>query len=261
MPHVADRVARTLGDVDRDVDVFLVRRDRHLRRLDVELEVAAVLVEAAQRLEVGRELLLRVLVVLRVPGQPARRGQRHLAAAARFSVNALAPTMLMRAIFAASPSSIVKLSATRLRSCGVTVVCTFARVEAARDVLALQLLLGAVERRAVEDARLGDADVLQRLLDRVGVEFLVADERERADRRPLLHDDDQHVALRLEAHVAEEAGRVQRLDRLRDLLVVDALADLDRQVAEDRAGLGALHAFDADVADDERLERPRRERA
>ena len=97
---------------------------------------------------------------------------------------------------------------------------------------------------------------LQRLLDRVGVEFLVADERDRADRRPLLHGDDQHVALRLEAHVAEEACRVQRLDRLRRLLVVDALADLDRQVAEDRAGLGALHALDADVLHDERIERP-----
>ena len=64
-----------------------------------------------------------------------------------------------------------------------------------------------------------------------------------------------------EAHVAEEAGGVQRLDRLRGLLVVDALADLDRQVAEDRARFGALHAFDADVPDDERLEgRERRTR-
>ena len=60
--------------------------------------------------------------------------------------------------------------------------------------------------------------------------------------------DDQDVALRLDAHVAEEACRVQRLDGLRDLLVVDALADLDRQVREDGARLGALHALDADVA-------------
>ena len=41
------------------------------------------------------------------------------------------------------------------------------------------------------------------------------------------------------------------------LLVGHAVADLDRQVAEDRAGLGALHALDADVADDERIERLR----
>ncbi len=42
------------------------------------------------------------------------------------SVNALVPTMLMRAMLAVSPSTIVKLIATRLRSCGVTVVCTVA---------------------------------------------------------------------------------------------------------------------------------------
>ena len=59
--------------------------------------------------------------------------------------------------------------------------------------------------------------------------------------------------MRLEAHIAKEAGRVERLHRLRNFLVVDALADLDRQIAEDGAGLGALYAFDADVADDERL--------
>ena len=91
----------------------------------------------------------------------------------------------------------------------------------------------------------------------VGVEFLVADERQRTDRRALLNGDDQHFALRFEAHVAEEAGGVQRLDRLRELLVVDALTDLDRQVAEDRPRFGALHALDANVPHDERVGRER----
>ena len=95
---------------------------------------------------------------------------------------------------------------------------------------------------------------LQRLLQRVLVEFLGADDVDLADRRTLLHDDDQHVALDVEAHVAKKTGRVQRLDRRRGLLVVDAVADLDRQVAEHRAGVGALHALDADVLDRERLE-------
>ena len=39
------------------------------------------------------------------------------------------------------------------------------------------------------------------------------------------------------------------------LLVGHRVADLDRQVAEDGAGLGALYALDADVLDDERLDR------
>ena len=38
--------------------------------------------------------------------------------------------------------------------------------------------------------------------------------------------------------------------------VIDGVADLDRQIGKDRAGLGALDAFDADVLHDERRDRP-----
>jgi hypothetical protein len=75
-----------------------------------------------------------------------------------------------------------------------------------------------------------------------------------------LHNNNEHVTLRLEAHVAKEPGRVERLHRLRNFLVVDALTNFDRKIAEDGAGLGALYAFDADVADDEWLRRACNER-
>ena len=52
----------------------------------------------------------------------------------------------------------------------------------------------------------------------------------------------------------EEPGREEGADRLRGLLLGHGLADLDRQVAEDGAGLDALDALDADVLDDEGLE-------
>ncbi len=143
----------------------------------------------------------------------------------------------------------------------MTVVGHLRRVVPAGNVLSLDLLLGAVERRAVEDARLGEADLLQRLLQRFGVEFLVADDVDLADRRALLDDDDEDaVVFHLEPHVAKETGREQRLHRLRRLLVVETLADLDGQVREHRARLGALDALDADVLDDERLDRRRQRR-
>src|SRR6266545_700526 len=254
--NVGNRVARAFRDVDGDVDVLLVRRDRHLCRVDVELEIAAVLVVASQRLEVRLQLLLRVLVVLRVPGEPTRRRERHLVEqlllAERLGTDDVDARDLRGFAFVdveVDRDAVALLRRDRRRH--------LRRVLAARDVLALHLLLGALERGAVEDARLGEADVLQRLLQRVGVELLVAGDIDAADRRALLHDDDEHVTLALEPHVAEEAGREQRLHRLRRLLVVDALADFHRQVAEHRARLGALHAFDADVAHDERLERER----
>ena len=242
-----------LDDVDRDVDVLLVRRDRHLRRLDVELEVAAVLVEAAQRLEVGAELLLRVLVVLRVPGEPAGRRELHLRQELRFGERLVADDV--------DPGDLrrVALDDVEVDGDAVALLRRHGRrhlrgVPSARDVLSLHLLLGAVQRRAVEDLRLGEADVAQRLLERVGVEFLVAGDVHLADRRPLLDHDDQHAVVDLEPHVAEETCSEQRLHRRRGFRVVDALANLDRQIGEDGTRFGALHALDADVLDDERLE-------
>jgi hypothetical protein len=52
--HLAQAVDRALGDGDGDVDLLAVGRDRDLGGLDVELEVAAVEVVRAQRLEVRR---------------------------------------------------------------------------------------------------------------------------------------------------------------------------------------------------------------
>ena len=69
-----------LVHVERDVDVLLVGRYRHLGGHHVEVRVAAVEVERAQLLDVARELLARVAVVLPVPGQPVRRLQLELLA-------------------------------------------------------------------------------------------------------------------------------------------------------------------------------------
>ena len=65
-----------LGDIDRDVDVFLVRRDRYLRRIYIELEITVVEVIGTQGLQVAGQFLLGILVVLGVPGQPPR-GLQH----------------------------------------------------------------------------------------------------------------------------------------------------------------------------------------
>ena len=55
--HVGNFIFLALADVDRDVDVAAVWRDRDLGRFDIELEVARVQVMRAHRFEVGLELL------------------------------------------------------------------------------------------------------------------------------------------------------------------------------------------------------------
>ena len=164
--------------------------------------------------------------------------------------------MLIPRILATSPSAMLKLIATRLRSSGVTVVVHVHAVLAARDVLVLQFLLGALEQRAVEDAAFGQADACRRLSS----SCLLSNSLEPAtsiwrDRRPLLHRRPPARRRRLRGCTSlKKPVCEQQPDRCGRLLVRHRVADLDRQVAEDGSGLGALDALDADVLDLEGFE-------
>lgn len=244
--HARYRVRLAFVQRHRQVHVLLVRRDRHLRRLDVELQVPAVQVVRAHVLEVARQLFLRVQVVLRVPREPVRRGQLHLVA--------------QRARLERLVADEVDLANLRARAFGdreqdrhaVRVDRRdrrrhFRRVEAARQILALELLLRLVDERLVVVTPLRQAHGLQRLVQVVLVEFLDAGEVDRRDRRTLLHLDDHDAALRRDPHVVEEARRVQRANRLGCLVVGERIALLDRQVGEHGTRFDALQAFDLDV--------------
>src|SRR5690606_23425365 len=238
-------VELALVDVDGDLDAVLLGRNGNLRRLDVELQVAAVEVERAQRLEVTGELLARVLVGLRVPREPGRRGEPHLVEQALGGERLVADEPdrgdSCRIAFLdrqRDADAVAFERSDRRRNAD--------RVLAARQVLALDLLLGALEDRTVEDARLGQPLLAQHALERVGVELLGAADVDRRDRRALLDVDDEHVALGLQANVPEEPGREQRLDRLAGLFVGYPVADPNRQVAEHGPRFGALYAFDPD---------------
>jgi hypothetical protein len=143
------------------------------------------------------------LVVLRVPRQPVGRRQLHLGAKLLLRERLVADDVDARDAGGVAfhdvevdGDAIAFLRChRRLHGC---------RVFAARNVLALQFLFRALQRRPVEDERFADANVLQRLLDRVAVEFLVADESQGRDRRALLHDHDEDVTLRLDADVAKK---------------------------------------------------------
>ena len=86
-----------------------------------------------------------------------------------------------------------------------------------------------------------------------GLDVLVAGHGELVDRRAFLDRDDQDVALAIQLHVFEEAGAVQRADRVGDLAIVHGIATVHRQVGEHGAGCNALQAVHANVAGDERL--------
>jgi hypothetical protein len=130
------------------------------------------------------------------------------------------------------------------------------RVSAARQVLALELLLAAFEQAAVEDATFREADVAHRALDRVLVELLGAGDIEMEAIAGALRGTTTSTSpstsrrTSLKNPVANSAGRLRP-----PLSSVKRLADLHRQVAEDGSGFGALDAFDADITHHEGVER------
>jgi len=122
------------------------------------------------------------------------------------------------------------------------------------EILPLQLLLGPLDQRPVENPRFRQADVLEALAQLFLVESLQPDELDRGDGRTLFDEHHQNPAVDLEPDVLEEAGAEQFLDGIRRLLVGHGVADLDRQIAEHRAGFRALDAFDSNVRDREWIE-------
>jgi hypothetical protein len=105
-------------------------------------------------------------------------------------------------------------------------------------------------------ASFGQADLAQRLLQRVLVEFARTDEVDVRHRGALLDGDDQHVAVHLEAHVLEQPQCEEGPDCRRALVVVVLVAYPERQRTEHGARLHALQALDPDVADGEGLDGP-----
>jgi hypothetical protein len=129
-------------------------------------------------------------------------------------------------------------------------------VEALVDVLALQLLLGAVGQALVVGTAFGESDLAQRRLQRLLVELARTDEIDVGHGGALLDDHHQHVDVHLEPHVLEQPQPEQRADRRSALLVVVLVTDPERQRGEHRARFDTLQPFHADIAHRERVHRP-----
>src|SRR5690606_17944359 len=120
-------------------------------------------------------------------------------------------------------------------------------VFAARVVLLGQHHRDLVEHGAIERLAAREADVAERLLERLVGNVLVAAERELRDRRTLENGDHERIAVAAQLDVLEEAGAIERADRLTLALRGDRVPDVDRQIGVDRAFRNALRALDAKI--------------
>ncbi len=250
-------VGLALADVDGDRDVLLVGRDRDLGGLDVELEVPAVEVIGTQCLEVGIELRARVAVCLGVPVQPAAIVEFEQAAQGAGGERLVADDpQFADARRRALVDREGDIDAVALERCHGG--HHFGTVQAAGEVLALELLLRAVGKRLVERLAFTDAEVLEGLDQRVLLEFLQAHELDASDHRAFLDDQHHDASVDLDAHVLEEPGREQRAQCRRSLLVGVGVTDAKRQRGEHRAGVRTLQAFHPDVLEHKGLDCPGR---
>jgi hypothetical protein len=235
-------------DVDGDEDVVLLGSDRHLRRLDLEVRVAAVHVVGAQFLEIALQRLARIPVVLLVPGEPVRGLQLEI-----FEHVVLTEAFVADQVDLPDPGALafldVDLDAHAVVGRFLDLSVDAHGVFAAAVVLVGQELLDVLEHRAVKGLAGRQTHVAQALVEILGLDVLVALDLETLYRRALEHGDDQRALLPAQLDVTEEAGVIERADRLAHPLLGEPVADVHRQVVVDRTLGDALQTLDADVVD------------
>jgi len=234
---------------------LLVWRNRHLRGIHAELQVAALQVVRAQRLQVSIELGAGVAVGLGVPAEPAAR------------------VLVEQPLEGGFAEGLVAYDAHFLDACGLTLhhregqIHTVAldgrhgghhlgTVQALVDVLALEFLLGPIGQGLVIRTTFREAHITHGLLQGVLVELAGARKVHIGDGGALFDYHHQHVAAGLQAHVLEQAQAKQRADGRRTLLVVVVITHPQGHGGKHGAGLHTLQAFHTDVLHLERLQSP-----
>ncbi len=239
-------------DIYGDVHVVFLRRNCHLRRLDLEICVAAIHVVRAQPFQITRQRFARVAVVLLVPREPIGRLQIQGFENVVFLEFGVADQV---DLFNLGPFAFldvydhIDLVTGQLSDLGVDPN----RVLAAAEVLIGEILLHFVEHGPVESLAGGQSDIAQALLQILGFDVLVAFELEFCDRRTLDHHDQQGIAVAAQLDVTKESSGVQRAHGLADPRLIEMIAYAHRQIIEYRALGYPLQSIDADVTDGEQF--------
>ena len=252
--YVTNEVAATFGDVDGDVDVLLVGRDRYLSRVDVEVDESVVEIEGTQCFEIGCKLRFGISIRARDEGEEPRRVeleiiQQFIIVERDIPYDVDLPNLRDVAF------RDLELDSDTVAFEGCHRTGDLRAVPACREIRTMQFLFHLIECRAVEDAPLGESHLLEARQEVLRLEFFIADEFDAAYGRPLDHRHDECVAIAFKTHVTEETGLEQRTEGAGSARAGDRISDLDREVVENGAGGDSLESFQANVLDDERVGR------
>src|SRR3569833_1222682 len=193
-----------LDHVDADVDVLLVGTNSQLGGLDVEVDVAAIEIIGPQRLEVGCEFLLGVLIVLADHRHQGRRPElKHLEQFCGTEVAIANQIDLADFGDFALVDLETDVDAVAFQRFGLA--GDLDAVFAAREILAFEFTLHLFEGRTIEDATHNKTKTQQRVSELFGANIFIAGEFDLVDGRPLLDRHHQDITDALQAHIRKNS--------------------------------------------------------
>ncbi len=247
-----DAVNLAFIDVDGQVYPLAVGRERDLGGGNFEVHEAAILVEGFEAVDVGLQFVAVVLVGFGQPGIPARRAgveqTEELAVRVDFVADEVNAFDTAGAAFAD-----VEINGDAAARQLPHLRVNLHRVLATRLILLSQLLHQLLQHLRVVCLSFGNSGGGKRLLQIFRFQVAVALELDLGDDRKLFNLHHQHIALAGEAHLREQVGLVQRINRLRAVVHIEAVARRYRQIGENRTGGNALQTFNTDVRNLKRL--------
>ena len=247
-----DNKALALGDIDGDHNFLLIGRDRHLRGVDLELQVAFGQVIRTECLHVRIQFAADIAIGFGVPAQPGSRVQvkqiQQRAPGKRLGTDDIDGFNLGGTTFGHRETEIDPVFFKR-RNGGDHL----RGVHAAVDVLALQLLLRFVRQCLVERAALGDTNVFQCFFEYVCLKFPNPGKIDLRHIGTLLNHHDEHIATGIDSDIVKQTEREQCPDGTGRFFVAVTVANPERQRCKNSPSLHALQAIDTDVFDNKWL--------
>ncbi|KPB61952.1 Unknown protein sequence [Pseudomonas amygdali pv. mellea] len=247
-----DAVFFAFVDVDRDVHVLLVRRDRDLGRGDIHVDIAAIEVVRTQTLKVTQQLFTGVLVIILEERQPVAGLELEQVGQVLVGEDRVAHHVDM--LNGGNGAFIdVDFQAHAVARLWNDLGVNLGRVTALGNVLALQLVTHTLKGRTLENFTLGQTGLFQPLHQVFGGDGLVAFDFDTCNRRTLDDVDDEYVAIATQLDILKETGFEQRTGSIDQTTIVRLLAYVQRQRTKDTAGGYPLEAVDTNIGDGEGL--------
>src|SRR5690606_27859138 len=207
----AELIFAAFVDVEADVNLLAVGRQRHLRGFDAEIDVAAIEIIRIQFFDIALEFFLGVFVVAGQPRPPPGRLELEQLDQGFIIEYRITDDIDVFDLggFALFDTDANRDTIARLRDhfrLDVRVVT------ALRGIGAPQLLAHLLQCRAFEYLAFAESGLLEVLGQIFGFKLFVAFDDDLTDRRPLLHADHQHTAVPPDFDIVEIAGSEQIAD-------------------------------------------------